>query len=84
MDTSGDRRVKSILEFWPLIVVSVGGIVTAITFWNNVNGLIADQKAFKLTIDERRAKTRDEMEEVRHRITKLEQYKEDHNDRLAH
>lgn len=78
MEAQERRTAKSILEFWPLIVVSVGGIVTAITFWNNVNSLIADQKAFKANIEDRRAKTHDDMEAVRTRITKLETWREIH------
>ena len=73
-----DRRAaKTVLEYWPLIVVVVGGIVTAITFWNNVNGLISDQKAFKGTVDARRDQHQIEMETLRTRVTKLEQWKED-------
>jgi hypothetical protein len=77
-----ERRVKSLLDYWPLITVVIGGIVTAITTWNNINGVIAEQKAFKASIEERRAKTHDEMEAIRMRITKLEQWKEDRNGRF--
>ena len=76
MDGS-DRRVKSLLEYWPLIVVVAGGIVTAINFYSNVNGLIAEQKAFKATVEDRRTKNHDDMEAIRIRLTKLEQWKED-------
>jgi len=71
------RTAKTILEYWPLIVVSVGGIVTAITFWNNVNGLVADQKEFKKTVDTRKDAHQKESEDIRIRLTKLEQWKDD-------
>lgn len=67
-----ERRVKSLLEYWPLITLAVGGIVTAITFWNNVNSLISEQKAFKATVEDRRTKNHDDMESIRTRETKLE------------
>lgn len=67
-----NRRAKTVLEYWPLIVVVVGGIVTAITFWNNVNGLIAEQKEFKATVDARRDQSHRDMEDIRTRLTKLE------------
>lgn len=72
-----ERRVKSFLEYWPLITVVIGGIVTAITFWNNVNGLVSDQRSFKATVEDRRTKSHDDMEAIRTRLTKLEQWKED-------
>ena len=77
MDGNDRRVAQNVLAYWPLIVVAVGGIVTAITFWNNVNGLIADQKAFKSTVDERRDNNRKELEDIRTRITRLEQWKGD-------
>ena len=72
MDGQERKTAKTLLDFWPLIVVAVGGVVTAITFWNNVNSLIADQKAFKATVDARRDQAHKDMEDIRSRITKLE------------
>lgn len=77
MDGPDRRAAKTLLDFWPLIVVAIGGVVTAITTWNNINGVISDQKAFKATVEERRNKTHDDLESIRTRITKLEQWKED-------
>ena len=76
--SGNDRRIANgVLQYWPLIVVAVGGIVTAITFWNNVNSLIGEQKAFKATVDARRDLNHKDMEDIRTRLTRLEQWKED-------
>ena len=77
MDERERRAAKSLLDYWPLALVVIGGVVTAITTWNNINGVIAEQKAFKATVEERRTKTHDDMEAIRTRLTKLEQWKDD-------
>ena len=77
MDKRERTVAKSLIEYWPLLVVAAGGIVTAINFYSNVNGLISEQKAFKSTIDARRDQTHKDMEDIRTRLTKLEQWKDD-------
>lgn len=77
MDGHDRRATRTILEYWPLIVVAVSGIVAAITFWNNVKDVIADQKAFKATVDSRKEVHQHEMEDIRVRLAKLEQWKTD-------
>lgn len=77
MEKQDRRAAKSLLEYWPLLIVVAGGIVTAINFYSNVNALISEQKAFKSTVEERRQKTHDDMEAIRMRLTRLEQWKED-------
>ena len=72
-----DRRVKSLLEYWPLIAVVAGGVVTGVTFWNNVKTIVEEQKAFKATVEARRDQSHKDMEDIRTRLTKLEQWKED-------
>jgi len=71
------RAAKTILDFWPLIVVVAGGIVTAISFYNNVSQLVSDQKSFKATVDARRDQAHKELEDIRTRLTELEQWKRD-------
>ena len=76
--TNPERRAtKTILEYWPLLVVAAGGIVTAITFYNNVSELVAEQKAFKSTVDARREQTHRDLEDIRTRLTVLETWKHD-------
>jgi len=71
------RAAKTILDFWPLIVVVAGGIVTAISFYNNVSNLVSEQKAFKTTVDARRDQAHKDLEDIRTRLTILEQWKHD-------
>jgi len=77
MDKQDRRATKTLLDFWPLIVVVAGGIVTAITFYNNVSELVAEQKAFKSTVDARRDQTHKDLEDIRTRLTVLETWKHD-------
>lgn len=78
MDVKKDRREqKSILDYWQLILVLSGGLVAIITFYNNVKNIVDDQKNFKATVDARRDKNHDDMESIRTRLVKLEQWKED-------
>ena len=77
MDKQDRRATKTLLQYWPLLVVAAGGVVTAITFYNNVSELVAEQKAFKSTVEARRDQTHKDLEDIRTRLTKLEQWRDD-------
>jgi len=66
------------VEFWPLIVVAAGGVLTALKFWNNVNDLVQEQHSFKATVETRRDQSHKDLEEIRMRLTRLEQWQSDH------
>lgn len=68
MDGQERRAAKTIMDYWQLILVAVGGIVGAITFYNQVRTVVEEQRAFKATVEERRTKTRDEMEAIKIKI----------------
>lgn len=51
--------------------------MASVTFYSNVKSVVDEQKAFKATVEARREKSHQDMEDVRTRLTKLEQWKED-------
>lgn len=68
MDGQERRAAKTIMDYWQLILVAVGGIVGAITFYNQVRTVVEEQRAFKETVEDRRTKSRDELEAIRIKI----------------
>lgn len=68
MDGQERRAAKTLMDYWQLILVAVGGIVGAITFYNQVRTVVEEQRAFKATVEDRRTRTRDEMEAIRIKI----------------
>lgn len=72
MDGQDRRTAKSLLEYWQLWLVLLGGAVMGIRFYYAVGDILVEQKAFKATVEDRRTKNHDDMEAVRTRLTKLE------------
>lgn len=52
--------------------------MACVTFYNNVKSIVEEQKAFKATVESRREKSHQDMEDIRTRLTKLEQWKYDY------
>jgi hypothetical protein len=67
-----DQIISRALELWPLWLTLLGGGVTAINFYNKVNDLIADQKAWKQSAETRRESMRKEIETINTRLAVLE------------
>ena len=67
-----DEIISRFIALWPLWSMLAVGTVTAVNFYQKVNDLVADQKAMKARSDERRDRNREEFEEIRTRLTRLE------------
>lgn len=67
-----DQLISRAIELWPLWLALLGGAVTAINFYNKVNDLVNDQKAWKGTTDQRRAETLKEMSDLKIRVSVAE------------
>lgn len=64
-----DRRVaKSLIQYWQLWVLLLGGAIACVKFYYTVQDLSDSQKTFKATIEDRRTRTRDEMEAIRTKL----------------
>lgn len=67
-----DQIISRVVEMWPIWALLASGVVAGINFYTTVNSLAADQKAWKVSSEARREKTRDEMEAIRTRLSILE------------
>ena len=72
-----DQVISRLIELWPIWGLLATGLVAGIRFYSTVNDLAADQKAWRASAEQRRERTRQEMEEIRQRITVLETRMED-------
>lgn len=59
------RILRKIIELWPLWLTVLGGIAACFKFYFTVTDLDAAQKRWQTSSEQRREKTRDEMEAIR-------------------
>lgn len=71
------RILRKVFDLWPLWLTLLGGVAACFKFYFNVADLAESQKAFKTTVDARRDKNHEDMESIRVRLARLEQWKED-------
>ena len=67
-----DEFFSKVISLWQLWLVLAAGIVAGINFYNTVNRLSEDQKTAKVNAESRRDKNREDMEDIRTRLTKVE------------
>lgn len=67
-----DQFISKIIELWPVWGLLAAGTVSSITFWNKVNDLWSEQKAWKGNIEQRREVARNEDAKRDDRLTRLE------------
>lgn len=64
-----DRRVaKSLIQYWQLWVLLLGGAIACVKFYYTVQDLSEAQKRWQQSAEVKREKARDEMEAVRIKI----------------
>lgn len=64
-----DRRVaKSLMQYWQLWVLLLGGAIACVKFYYTVQDLSEAQKRWQQSAEVKREKARDEMEAVRIKI----------------
>jgi hypothetical protein len=84
MDGQDRRAAKSFLDHWQLIIMLLAGAIACVKFYFTVQDLSIGQKKWQESSETRREKSRDENEAIRTRLTKLEQWREDQHEKLAH
>lgn len=67
-----DQFITKVIELWPVWALLATGTVTGINFYNKVNDLVNDQRAWKGTTEQRRAESQKDIESLRTRIAVLE------------
>lgn len=67
-----DQFLSKMIELWPVWALLATGTVTGINFYNRVNDLVADQKAWKATTEDRRSRSREDDAKRDDRLTRLE------------
>lgn len=64
-----DRRVaKSLMQYWQLWVLLLGGAIACVKFYYTVQDLSEAQKRWQQSAEVKREKSRDEMEAIRIKI----------------
>ena len=67
-----ENGTERLMKFWPIFVILGGGIAGYLKLKWTVDELAASQRAYKTIIEDRRQKARDEMEDIRVRLSILE------------
>ncbi len=64
-----DRRVaKSLMQYWQLWVLLLGGAIACVKFYYTVQDLSEAQKRWQQSAEVKREKSRDELEAIRIKI----------------
>lgn len=66
------RFTDRLIELWPLWLALSGGAVACVKFYFTVADISQDQQTWKASSEQRRESTHRELDEIRIRITKIE------------
>ena len=77
MDGQERRVAKSLLAYWELWLILIGGAVACVKFYYTVEDLAAAQARWQTGAEAHRDATRNDLEAIRTRLTRLEVWKED-------